>query len=98
MRPLASLTALLSLAFSPAPFPRTASSSDVNKAELRRLQGVWEVVLYQREKVVRQNVGLRLTITGSRMTWSYDGNVCTEWAVTVLACASPKVFDQQAVP
>src|SRR6478672_9966980 len=99
MRALVMLTSsLLSLGFAPAPFPRTASDSDVNKAELRRLQGVWEVVRYQREKLVRKDVGLRLTFAGSRMTWSYDGNVCTQWAVTVVACASPKTFAQQAVP
>src|SRR4051794_12997171 len=99
MRPLVLLTsAVLSLGFAPAPFPRTASSSDVNKTELRRLQGVWELVRYQREKYVREDAGLRLTFAGSRMTWSYDGNVCTEWAVTVVACASPRVIAQQAVP
>ena len=99
MRPLALIGfAALSLGFAPAPFPRSESTSDVNKAELRRLQGVWEVVRYQREKLVRKDLGLRLTFAGSRMTWSYDGNVCTEWVITVHACASPKVFGQQAVP
>jgi uncharacterized protein (TIGR03067 family) len=92
------ISAAVSLGFAPAPFPRTASDSDANKAELRRLQGVWEVVRYQREKLVLKDAGLRLTFAGSRMTWAYDGNVCTQWAVTVLACASPKTFGQQAVP
>jgi uncharacterized protein (TIGR03067 family) len=98
MCPIVLLASAISVGFAPAPFDKTTSSSDVNKAELRRLQGVWEVIRYQREKLVCKDVGLRLTFAGSRMAWSYDGNVCSEWAVTIVACASPRTFAQQAVP
>jgi uncharacterized protein (TIGR03067 family) len=99
MRPLVSIAVLLSLGFAPAPFPKTQpGNADVNRAELRRLQGVWEVIQYRRGKLVRTDTGLRITISGSRMTWSFDGNVCSEWTVTLDAEASPKVILQVAVP
>lgn len=99
MRPLLLLATALSLAFAPAPFPPPPrGNADVTKADLRRLQGDWEVIQYRRGKQVRTDVGLRLAFAGSRMTWAYDGDVCSEWRITLDTTASPKAICQVAEP
>jgi uncharacterized protein (TIGR03067 family) len=90
------LAAAAALAFAPAPFPRPARRvSDPNQEVLKKLQGTWiTVTRIAGGGVMRNHTAV---IAGDRVKYLLNGEVRTEWAITLDATKKPGVFDQRKV-
>src|SRR5262249_20988704 len=80
--------AALSLAFAPAPKPKPAS----NKADLKALQGVWELVRLNQEGIETRlpSGGYLVTVSGARVRYAQGGRQASEWSITLDATKDPK--------
>src|SRR3954463_13989149 len=86
-------TAVLSLAFAPAPFPRPGKRGDTNEGDLKKLQGAW----------VRVQLGISMqpgpdncavTISGTRLQFPSKDDA---WTLTLVATKKPKQIDARRV-
>jgi uncharacterized protein (TIGR03067 family) len=83
------LLASLSLAFAPAPFGK----ADTSKADLKRLQGTWQLVAVTNGKNLARIGDIRIVIAGNDVTVQIDGNVFGKWSFTLDAGKRPKAID-----
>jgi uncharacterized protein (TIGR03067 family) len=93
MRTFALLTATL-LALSargaPAPLPRP----DPSKADLKRMQGTWDLVSERNgRRVCLPPVGWQVVVAGKRVRFREHGKVSSEWECTLDARKRPKRLD-----
>jgi uncharacterized protein (TIGR03067 family) len=78
----------------PAPFPKPPK----HEAELKKMQGKWVVVrrtLNGRD--VTETANRTVEIIGDRIRFLIDGEMRTEWVVTLDVKKTPKVFDRKRV-
>jgi uncharacterized protein (TIGR03067 family) len=87
---LLSTLAALALGFAPAPFPRSSREVDPDKADLARLQGVWQEVRYQLGTDDRLGDGTRVTVAGSRVTYRRGESLLSDWTITLDTQHRPK--------
>jgi uncharacterized protein (TIGR03067 family) len=83
------LSAVVSLAFAPAPLPRP----DTGKDDLKKMQGTWEVIDFRYGgRPSAAGVG-KVVITGDRMTYhTQAGGISTQWGLELDAKQSPRAF------
>jgi uncharacterized protein (TIGR03067 family) len=85
------------LGFAPAPFPRTRKA-EPGMDDLKKMQGTWAVV---RRTVGGSSLNSKGTMTaliaGDRIKFLVDGQVRTEWVLTLDARKTPKILDRTRV-
>jgi uncharacterized protein (TIGR03067 family) len=98
MRCLLPLLVGFCLAFAPAPFPRP-TKTDAGKEDLKKMQGTWAVArrtLSGRE-ITSRNADMTVVIIGDRIRFLLQGELRTEWAITLDVTKNPKVLDRKKV-
>src|SRR5262245_21435709 len=95
MRLLPFAVAVLSLAFAPAPFPKSRPSKDTS--DLARMQGTWTVVepTLSGRSVLREPTQIK--ITGTRFEFIVSGEVRSRWEMKLDPTASPRVMDRTSL-
>jgi uncharacterized protein (TIGR03067 family) len=86
--------ATLSLAFTPAPFPRPSRS----KKELNLLQGEWVRIQTTLNGKPTQSGPMTVLIVGDRMTVLLPTRPRSDWRITLDATKDLKVFDFTGLP
>src|SRR4051794_28688738 len=77
-------------AFAPAPLPRPDSA----KADLKKLQGAWEVALHQTgSRKMPGRDQMRAVFAGDKLTFYRGETKTTEYTITLDAKAKPKSLD-----
>ncbi len=92
MRRVLPLLVLSSLAFAPAPLPKTGSH---RRPDAQRLQGKWErTQLYNGAALVPERPGeVTLAIAGETLAFSRNGKEQTKWTIELDPLKAPKGLD-----
>jgi len=86
---LALCTAVLA---TPLPFPKPPG-----KADLKALQGEWEVVAQRFGKIDRPGESLTLSVKDDRLTFLVGGEMRTSWVFTLDPKKAPRTIDLHRV-
>jgi uncharacterized protein (TIGR03067 family) len=86
---------VLAAGFAPAPLPRTRRAEPAEGDELRKMQGLWVVVKYERDGrdlLPRFREQLRIRFQGRRITCERGGEVRSRWDVELAPRSSPRTL------
>ena len=90
------MCAALLLGFAPAPFPKPQRGGDHDKANLARLQGVWDVH-QQHHNGTLSNAKGQIRVEGTTLSFGERGGVHSRWAIKVNSRHLPKLITMQRI-